>query len=102
MDLEKIFQELVTELGLESLSVEDQEQLLRSLAESIQKQFFMDAYERVGKDQFEALDASLKMGEDFYITTLKHLIPNYEEMFQISRKKVIDAYKNADTANSKE
>lgn len=95
MDLEKLFQELVIELGLEGLSVEDQEQILRKMAESIQKQFFMDAYERVGKDRFEALEASLKMGEDFYVTTLKHLIPDYEEMFQVSRKKVIDAYKGS-------
>jgi len=100
MDSETIFKQLITELGLESLNEEDQERTLLTLAESIQKQFFVDAYERVGKDQFEALEASLKMGEDFYVTTLKHLIPDYEEMFQVSRKKVIDAYKNADVASS--
>ncbi|HCC05950.1 TPA: hypothetical protein DEP94_01140 [Candidatus Nomurabacteria bacterium] len=95
MDSETIFKQLITELGLESLNEEDQERTLLTLAESIQKQFFVDAYERVGKDQFEALEASLKMGEDFYVTTLKHLIPDYEEMFQVSRKKVIDAYKGS-------
>lgn len=98
MDSEIIFKQLITELGLESLNEEDQERTLLTLAESIQKQFFVDAYDRVGQDQFEALEASLKMGEDFYKTTLKHLIPDYEELFQISRKKVIDAYKNATPA----
>lgn len=95
MDTETIFQQLITELKLESLEKDDQERALLTLAESIQKQFLSDAYDRIGKDQFEALEASLKMGEDFYETTLKHLIPDYEELFQISRQKVIDAYKNA-------
>lgn len=102
MDPETIFQQLIQELGLEGIKVEDQEEILFSLSKAIQKQFFLDAYEKIGKDQFEALEASLKMGDDFYATTLKHLIPDYEEMFQISRKKVIDAYKNADTAVSNE
>lgn len=100
MDKELILKQLIEELGLMDLSEEDQKEALISVAESIQKQFFMDAYDRVGKDQFEALEASLKMGEGFYETTLKHLIPDYEELFQISRKKVIDAYKNAEATTS--
>ncbi len=100
MDTETTFQQLIAELKLNSLEREDQERTLLSLAESIQKQFLSDAYDRLGKDQFEALEASLKMGEGFYETTLKHLIPDYEELFQISRKKVIDAYKNAEIAGS--
>ncbi|MCX6757170.1 MAG: hypothetical protein NTW35_03435 [Candidatus Nomurabacteria bacterium] len=95
MDPETIFQQLIKELGLEGVREEDQEETLLSLSKTIQKQFFLDAYERVGKDQFEALEASLKMGDNFYGTTLKHLIPDYEELFQSSRKKVIDSYKNA-------
>lgn len=95
MDPETIFQQLIKELGLEGIKQEDQEEILLSLSKTIQKQFFLDAYERVGKDQFEALEASLKMGDNFYGTTLKHLIPDYEELFQSSRKKVIDSYKNA-------
>lgn len=98
MDPEIIFQQLVKELGLEGIKEEDQEEMLFSISKAIQKQFFLDAYERVGQEQFEALEASLKMGEDFYATTLKHLIPDYEEMFQSSRKKVIDAYKNHEVA----
>jgi hypothetical protein len=33
------------------------------------------------------------MGEEFYATTLKHLVPNYEEIFQASRQKVVVAFK---------
>ncbi len=102
MDPETIFQQLIKELGLEGIKQEDQEEILLSLSKTIQKQFFLDAYERVGKDQFEALEASLKMGDNFYGTTLKHLIPDYEELFQSSRKKVIDSYKSANTAVSKQ
>lgn len=102
MDPETIFQQLIKDLELDGIKPEDQEEILFSLSKAIQKQFFLDAYNKVGKDQFEALEASLKMGEDFYVTTLKHLIPEYEEMFQESRKKVIEAYRNADTVISNE
>lgn len=95
MDVEKIFKDLVAELELEKLSEKDQEEALLSISTAIQKQFLMDVYNRIGKDMFEALEASLKMGEEFYSTTLKHLIPDYDAMFQESRKKVLDAYKNA-------
>ena len=95
MNQEEIFQGLVQELHLDGLSPEEQEDALLAIAESVQKQFLLDCYERLGKDMFEALEASVKMGEDFYATTLKHLIPDYEELFQTSRKKVIDAYKQA-------
>jgi hypothetical protein len=35
------------------------------------------------------------MGEDFYNTTLKHLVPNYEEMFQAAREKVKTAFQSS-------
>ncbi len=95
MDENKTFQDLVKELELGDLPEEYQEEVLLSIATAIQKQFFLDVYNRIGKEMFDALEASLKMGEEFYGTTLKHLIPDYEEMFQVSRKKVLDAYKNA-------
>jgi len=96
MDPETIFQQLIKDLELDGIKEEDQEEILFSLSKSIQKQFFLDAYNKIGKDQFEALEASLKMGEDFYITTLKHLIPDYEELFRSSRNKIIDAYKKTE------
>lgn len=97
MDIEKIFQDLVKELELTDLSKESQEETLLEIATSVQKQFFLDVYNKIGKDMFEALEASIKMGEEFYTTTLKHLVPDYEEIFQNSRKKIIDAYKKTPT-----
>ncbi len=95
MTTDEIFNELVQEFELETLPEEEQEKFLLALAETIQKQFLLDCYDRLGADMFEALEASIKMGEEFYETTLKHLIPDYETLFQQSRKKVIDAYKNS-------
>ena len=59
---------------------------------SIQKQFLFDVYDILGEQQFEALQASAHMGEEFYATTLKHLVPNYEEVFHAARKKVVAAF----------
>ncbi len=98
MDQDTIFQNLVKELGLEQLSSEHQEEMLLAISTTIQKQFFLDIYNRIGGDMFEALEASLKMGEEFYETTLKHLVPDYEEILKASRTKVLDAYKNATPA----
>lgn len=95
MDLDTIYKNLITEFGLETLSAQDQENHLFQIAQAIQKQFFADVYEKIGDERFEALEASTKMGEEFYATTLKHLLPEYEEVFAASRKKIVDAYKNA-------
>ena len=97
MNEDQIYQDLVKEFGLETLTPEHQEETLLSLSKSIQKQFFLDIHEKIGAEMFEALEASIKMGDQFYTTTLKHLVPDYEEIFQTSRKKVTDAYKNAAT-----
>jgi hypothetical protein len=34
------------------------------------------------------------MGEEFYATTLKHVVPDYEQLFQEARKKVVEAFHN--------
>jgi hypothetical protein len=95
MDIDTILKDLIKELELEGLPEAEQEEMLLAISTAIQKQFFLDVYAKIGKDMFEALEASVKMGEEFYGTTLKHLVPDYEEVFQSSRKKVLDSYKNA-------
>lgn len=67
--------------------------MLLEVSKTIQKQFLFDVYELIGEKDFDALQASATMGEEFYATTLKHLLPNYEEVFQEGRKKVSDAFK---------
>lgn len=82
------------ELGIDSFSQEEQEEMLRALALTIQKQFLVDVYDRIGKDSFKALEASVAMGETFYATTLKHVVPNYEEIFAATRQKILTDFKN--------
>lgn len=97
MNIDTIFNDLVKEFDLTDLQQEDQEKLLAEIALAIQTQFLLDIQNKIGEEQFQALEHSLAMGEAFYETTLKHVLPTYEELFQTSRKKVVDAYKAATT-----
>ncbi len=97
MDTSTLQQELVEEFNLKNLTPEDQEEMLLEVAKTIHKQFLLDVYDILGEEKFQALQASVDMGEEFYTTTLKHLVPNYEELFQTARTKVVNAFKNAPT-----
>ena len=94
MAQENIYQSLIKEFGLDHLPQTDQEELLHELANTIQKQFLLDVFDDVGEEKFKALEASLDMGAEFYNTTLKHLVPTYDEIFQNSRTKVLEAFKS--------
>lgn len=96
MDQDTVFQNLVKELDLGHLSEEEQEDTLLAISQSVQKQFFLDIYNKIGPEMFEALEASLKMGEQFYLTTLKHLVPDYEDILTSARQKILDAYKSTE------
>lgn len=100
MNNEELYKQLITEFKLENLSPEDQEMALLTLAKTIQKQFLLDIFEILGEEKFKALEASINMGETFYDTTLKHLVPNYEEIFLESRNKIIDEFRKQDNAVS--
>lgn len=93
MDFTKIYNQLVSEFHLETLPEEDKEEMLLEIAKTIQKQFLMDVYDILGQEKFDALQSSAEMGEEFYATTLKHLVPNYEESFEKSHAKVVMAFK---------
>jgi hypothetical protein len=93
MDLETQRKKLIQEFGLEPLSEEDKDEMLTGLADAVQKNFLLSIYEKIGEEQFNALQASANMGTDFYNTTLKHLVPDYETLFIASRNKVIQAFK---------
>lgn len=92
MNFQELYNQLVTDFQLERLSEEDKQSMLLEIASTIQKQFLMDVYELLGEEKFSALKASANMGEEFYATTLKHLVPNYEELFQQAREKVKTAF----------
>jgi hypothetical protein len=93
MDFETLHKQLLEDFNLQDLPKEEQDEMLFEVAKTIQKQFLLDVYDILGKEKFSALEASVDMGDEFYNTTLKHLIPNYEEVFQKSRMKVVSAFK---------
>ena len=95
MNFDELYQELVREFGLQDLPEDEREEMLTEIAKTIQKQFLYDVYDILGEKDFEALQASAQMGENFYGTTLKHLLPNYDEIFQKSKQKVIATFKSS-------
>ena len=92
MNFDELYNQLAHEFGLEKLSKEEGGEMLFNIAKTIQKQFLLDVYELLGEEKFGALQASVDMGEEFYATTLKHLLPNYEEVFQASKQKIVDSF----------
>lgn len=93
MDYTQLHAKLIEDFELTGLSEEEQGTMLFEIGKTIQKQFLLDVYELLGDEKFDALQASANMGEDFYGTTLKHLVPNYEELFQAAIKKVTENFK---------
>jgi hypothetical protein len=92
MNFSILFQQLPQDFNLSVLNEEDRPEVLLEIVKTIQKQFLSDIYDIVGKEKFDALVASSAMGEEFYATTLKHLVPSYEEVFVLSRMKIVDAF----------
>lgn len=92
MNFQELYNQLIKDFNLEDLPEEDREEMLLEVSKTIQKQFLFDVYDLLQEEQFNALQASATMGEEFYATTLKHLVPNFEEIFQESRKKVVTAF----------
>jgi hypothetical protein len=92
MDFTQLYNQLVEDFGLKDLPTEEREDMLLEITLTIQKRFLLDVYELLGKEKFDALQTSATMGEEFYATTLKHLVPNYEEVFQAAREKVKQAF----------
>jgi hypothetical protein len=93
MEMEKLQRKLIEEFGLGDLPPHDQEEMLLALAETIYKQFLHIVYKKIGAQQFDALQTSANMGDEFYMTTLRHLVPDHEEMFQEARSKILTAFK---------
>lgn len=96
MNFTELYNQLVSDFNLKDLPEEDREEMLLEISKTIQKQFLFDVYDVLGEQQFDALQASANMGEEFYATTLKHLVPNYEEIFQSARKKVVEAFRKGE------
>ncbi len=92
MNFQEIYNQLIVDFKLQDLPEDEREEILIEVSKTIQKQFLLDILDAIGEKQFEALQASANMGEEFYYTTLKHLVPNYEELFHGARTKIIKAF----------
>lgn len=95
MNEKEIYEQLINDFNIKSLPEEDREEMLFEVAKTIHKQFLLDIYDEIGEKQFDALQASASMGEEFYKTTIKHLVPNYETIFAGAKNKVIAAFGKA-------
>ena len=93
MNLTELYNQMIEDFDLKNLPQEQKDEMLTEIAKTIQKQFLLDVYDLLGDEKFAALQASANMGEEFYTTTLKHLVPNYEELFQESVGKIKKAFK---------
>lgn len=83
------YKKVIDEFGLGALPEHERDEMIPTIAETIQKQFLFAVQKSVTKEQFDALEASASMGTEFYATTLKHVVPNYDELFQNARMKVM-------------
>jgi hypothetical protein len=95
MDFTQLYNMMMEDFELKDLPEEEKEAMFFEISKTIQKQFLINVYDILGAEQFDALQASASMGEEFYGTTLKHLLPNYEDVFQASRQKIVDGFKAA-------
>lgn len=91
------FEDYVKELGIESLSHEDQVQTLTAFAKAVHNQFLLDLYQTVGEDNFKAIKTSIKLGTALYVTTLKHLAPEYMKLFEEAKQKVLEKMRKEST-----
>jgi hypothetical protein len=94
MDFTQLYNQMIEDFELKDLPEETQNEMLAEISKTMQKQFLLDVYDFLGPEKFDALQKSANMGEEFYATTLKHLVPNYEELFQGAREKVKQAFKS--------
>jgi hypothetical protein len=92
MNINDIYNNLAKDFQIESLPEDEKEEVLVEVSKTIQKQFILDIYDRIGEKQFEALQASANMGEEFYGTTLKHLVPDFENVFLGAHAKILKAF----------
>ena len=87
------FEDYIKELGLIGLDDTDAANTLRSVALTVHKQFLLDLYDEIGEDHFNAVKTSVRLGLPLYVTTLKHLAPNYLDIYQKAKEKIFSKLK---------
>ena len=93
MDTKTLYNKLISDFDLNNIPEEDRNNALTKISETIQKQYLLDVFDSLGKEKFDALQASANMGEEFYGTTLKHLLPNYEKLWNGAYESILMSFK---------
>lgn len=94
MNATTLYENFVTDFDLTSLPEEEKNSSVTKIGEVVQKEYLLSVFDTLGKDKFDALQASANMGEEFYATTLKHLLPNYEKLWKDAYQKILVSFKN--------
>lgn len=89
------FDDYIKEFDLGGLKDEDALEALESVAVTVHKQFLLDLYDVVGEENFNAIKTSIKLGPALYMTTLKHLAPNYLDVYQKAQDKIFSKLKES-------
>jgi hypothetical protein len=82
------FEDYVKRFDLEKLSYTDQKKMLGSIAHMVHVRFLEEIEKKVSKEDFDTILSSIKVGRTLYLTTLKHLAPGYEILFEEARDAV--------------
>jgi hypothetical protein len=93
MQEKEFIQSFIKEFNLSGLDEDDTHEMINAISETIYKQFLQYLYDEIGEDSFAALQASLSMGIDFYMTSLKHLAPNHRELLEKAKDDVLASFK---------
>lgn len=88
------FDDYIKDLGLGGLDEQEALDALESVAITVHKQFLLDIYDAVGEENFNAIKTSIKLGPALYMTTLKHLVPGYLDIYQKSQEKIFSKLKD--------
>jgi hypothetical protein len=93
MEEKEFINAFIKDFHLNGLSGEDREDMINAISETIYKLFLDYLYDAVGEESFAALQASASMGQEFYMTSLKHLCPNHKELLEKARADVVASFK---------
>jgi hypothetical protein len=83
-------QKLISLLGLESLSEEEQETLLAQVGETIARQIFLDSFDALSPENQEKVRAALEAGDEKTSAEIFAALPNQDTLIEKATKTVLD------------
>ena len=83
-------QKLISLLGLESLSEEEQETLLAQVGETIARQIFLDSFDALSPENQEKVRVALEAGDEKTSAEIFATLPNPDVLIEKATKTVLD------------